>query len=103
MGYLYLILSILVGTVANVLLKYSDGFKKPLPTIGNIVLFSIGIWLLALAVTTINLGAAYATWAGLGIIFAAAAGKILFQENPSKKSIAGMALTVVGVIMLNVF
>jgi len=103
MGYIYLLLSIVIGTIANILLKYSEGFKKPLPTIGNIVLFSIGIWLLALSVTTINLGVAYASWAGLGIILSAIAGKLLFNEVPSRKSIGGMALTIFGVVILNLF
>ena len=103
MGYVYLIMSVLIGSLANILLKYSDGYRKVWPTIGNIVFFTIGIWLLSLAVLTVNLGVAYATWSGLGIILAAIAGKALFQETPSRQSMGGMALTIIGVIVLNAF
>ena len=102
MEYLYLFGSLLSGTTSNILLKYSDGYKKILPSIGNLILYFAATWLLSLAVTKINLGLAYATWSGLGIIIAAVAGKLLFQETPSKTSILGMGIVIIGVIILNV-
>ncbi|AGA67930.1 cation/cationic drug transporter [Desulfitobacterium dichloroeliminans LMG P-21439] len=103
MGYIYLIGSILVGTFATICLKYSNGFKKPLPTIGNLIGFFLSLWLLSLSVLTVKLSIAYATWSGLGIILAAVLGNILFHEKPSRPSLYGMGLIIVGMVLMNIF
>lgn len=103
MEYLFLIGSIFAGTISNVFLKYSDGYKKLLPSIGNICFYFLNVYLLSIAVTTMNLGLAYATWSGVGIILAAIVGKMLFSETPTKISIIGMAITIIGVAILNMY
>jgi small multidrug resistance pump len=46
-------------------------------------------------------GIAYAIWAGVGIALIVAAGAVYFQEIPDLPAIVGVALIVVGVVIVN--
>lgn len=47
-------------------LRYTDGFTKPLPTIGVLVGIAISMALVAVASKEIPLGIAYSVWVGIG-------------------------------------
>lgn len=55
----------LTGTT---LLKYSQGFTKLLPTIGCLVSYFICFFSFSRALNDLNLGTAYATRSGVGIV-----------------------------------
>lgn len=82
-------------------MKYSDGYKRPIPTIINLVLFFTGILLLSKAVLTMNLGLAYATWSGVGIILSSILGLYLFGEKLNKINILGIVIVIIGVMIMN--
>lgn len=96
----WLALAIVLEIAANIFLKYSNGFKKPL--IGALSLASVllAFSALAQAVKGIELSVAYAVWGGFGIIATVAAGWVLFGQRLNKKGWAGLTLLLAGMILL---
>ncbi len=48
----------------------------------------------------INLSVAYALWGGFGLVATVAAGGILFGQRLNRKGWAGLALLLLGMVML---
>ena len=49
------------------------------------------------------IGIAYATWGGLGIILTTVIGVLVFKQKPDMAAIVGIALIVIGVVVINGF
>lgn len=96
----WLALAVVLEIAANIFLKYSNGFKKPL--IGALSLASVMLAFSALAqaVKGIELSVAYAVWGGFGIIATVAAGWVLFGQRLNRKGWAGLTLLLAGMILL---
>jgi quaternary ammonium compound-resistance protein SugE len=82
-------------------LEYSDGFSKPLPTLGTGIAIVISMILLAQAVKDLPVGTAYAVWTGIGAVGTASLGILLFDEPASLSRIAFIGVIVVGIVGLN--
>ena len=55
------------------------------------------------AVVTVNLSVGYAIWAALGIVPTTIIAVVMFGEQLNALSVAGIALIVAGVVLVNVF
>lgn len=75
-------------------------FMKLLPSLMVIVAYAIAFYMLSLALCDMPVGVAYAVWSGVGTAIVAIAGTILFGERLTIVTIAGLALVVAGVILL---
>lgn len=84
-------------------LKYTDGFTKPVPVLLTLVAMAISLWLLALAMRSIDVGTAYAVWTGIGAVGVAILGMYLFSEPRDLGRLASIALIVAGVAGLGFF
>ena len=82
-------MAIVLEIVANVFLKFSDGFRRK-------AAFSA----LSQAVKGIDLSVAYALWGGFGIAATLAAGWVLFGQRLNNKGWIGVALLLAGMIMI---
>ncbi|MCP8615410.1 DMT family transporter [Salirhabdus salicampi] len=102
MAYLYLFLGIISEIFGTTMLKASDGFTKVLPILGAIFGFGFALFFLALSFKTIPLSVAYATWCGVGIAGASIISMIIWKEKLNLPGIIGMALIVIGIVLLNV-
>ena len=102
-GYIYLTLAIVGELIGTTLLKYTDGFTKPLPSAGSLIAYGVCFYFFAKSLTSIKLSVAYASWSGLGIVAAALLSVFLFNEQLNLIGILGIVLIVVGVIILNMF
>lgn len=103
LGYWYLLASIMLGTVGNICLKYSEGYTKPVPTVVNLICVAGSLALLSKAVLTVNLGIAYATWSGVSLVVISVFSYFLFHESLNRQGIGGMILVLAGIVMVNVF
>ncbi|GLS91459.1 multidrug SMR transporter [Psychromonas marina] len=103
MGYWYLALAIGSEVIATLALKQSDGFSNSTASIICVIGYAFAFYFLSLVLKTIPLGIAYAIWAGLGIVLIASISAILFKQIPDLAAVIGMALIVLGVIVINVF
>lgn len=101
--YLLLALAIIIEVTGSTFLAKSDGFSKPIPTAITIVCFIIAFYLLSQVVKTIPLGITYAIWSGVGIILTAISGYFILGNKLDFPAIFGMALIVLGVMVINVF
>ncbi|EKF34525.1 DMT family transporter [Bacillus xiamenensis] len=100
-GILYLTGAILTEVFGSTMLKLSQGFTQVLPSIGVLIGFGCAFTFLSLALRTIELSSAYATWSGVGTALTALVGLVLFNETIHTKGLIGLALVICGVIVLN--
>ncbi|HEX4131266.1 MAG TPA: multidrug efflux SMR transporter [Pirellulales bacterium] len=101
MAWLYLMLAIVFEVSGTTCMKASAGYTKLLPTIGTVAFYIVSFTLLGWALQKIDVGTAYAIWAGLGTVAIAAIGVVWFRESLSWLQIGSIALVALGVVGLN--
>ena len=101
MAWLYLFLAIFFELSGTISMKISDGYKHLVPTILVVVFYVPAFVMLGWATKTIDVSTAYAIWAGLGTALMAVAGIVYFGEAVSTIKIVGLALVIIGVVLLN--
>ena len=100
-AYLLLVLAILAEVVATLALKLSDGFSKLIPSIVVVVGYLISFAALGLGLSKgLPMGVSYGIWAGTGTALVAVLGIFLFGEKISAWGFVGIALIIVGVVLL---
>ena len=102
-GYVFLTIGILTGISANSFAKISDGFTKLNPTIACLIFMCICMFSLSKAMSVIPVGFTYATYGGLTITAIAVFGIIKYNQMPNIYGIIGIALIIIGVILLNTY
>ncbi|CAL9562603.1 Multidrug transporter EmrE [Streptomyces sp. enrichment culture] len=101
MAYVLLAGAILFEIAGTTLMKFSDGFTKLWPTLGTLAGYAVAFTLLARVLKTIDVGIAYAIWAGAGTALIAAIGMLFLGESVTAAKVAGVALVIGGVTLLN--
>lgn len=101
MGYVLLAGAIAAEVAATTAMKYSDGFSKLWPSLVTLLGYVIAFVLLAQTLKTVQVGTAYAIWAGAGTAVIAAIGMVFLGEGLSAAKLAGIALIIGGVVLLN--
>lgn len=103
MAYLFLAFTILAEVTGAITSRYSDGFKKMLPSIATIVVIIASYFFFAVSLQYgLNIGIGYAIWAGVGVVLVAVFGLIFFKETMTKSQIAGVAFIIIGVTALEI-
>jgi small multidrug resistance pump len=100
-AWLILIASILFEVFGMLSLKHSNGFANLLPTAGAVSCFLISIWLMSISLKHIEMGITYAVWAAVSTAIIAIVGIAFYSESISSFKITGIALIVIGVVLLN--
>lgn len=93
--------AIVAEVTATLALRGSDGLTRLWPSALVVAGYSLAFFLLAQALKSLGVGTAYAMWSGLGTVGAAIGGWALFGERLTITAIAGMALVVAGVTVMN--
>lgn len=101
MPYLLLSLAIAVEVGATVTLKFSEGFTRLAPTLISLIGYGVSFFLLALTLRHIPVSVAYAIWSGAGTAAVAAIGFTVLREPVTVVKLAGIALIIGGVVLLN--
>jgi quaternary ammonium compound-resistance protein SugE len=84
-----------------VLLKQSHGITRLWPTVGFAICALISFGLLTIALRSLDVGPAYATWTGLGAAGTAIVGMAALGDEVSAAKIVSIALIVGGVVGLS--
>ena len=100
-GYIFLLLAIVLGITSNGFLKSTNGFTNIGPTIFCIVSIIACIYFLSKAMNIIPVGFTYATYGGLTITAVTLFGVFKYNQIPNLYGIIGIALIIIGVILLN--
>ena len=82
-------------------LEYSEGFSKPIPTLGTAIAMIVSLILLSQAVKDLPIGTAYAVWTGIGAVGTASLGIVLFDESVSLLRMGFIGLIVLGIVGLH--
>jgi small multidrug resistance pump len=101
MAWVLLAIAIAAEIAGTLLLKASEGFTKLWPSLGVVVGYGTAFALLSIVIKKIDIGVTYAVWSAVGIVGAAVGGLIFFDQSLSKMAFIGMAIIVVGVVVMN--
>ena len=96
----WLAFAIVLEIIANVFLKFSDGFRRKAYGLLSIAAVLGAFSALSQAVKAIDLSVAYALWGGFGIAATLAAGWIMFGQRLNHKGWIGLVLLLAGMIMI---
>lgn len=103
MNHLYLIVAICAEVAGTTALKASEGFTRLAPSAIVVVTYGIAFFFLSLTLRTIPVGIAYAIWSGCGIVLISLIGWAFYRQNLDWPAIAGIALILTGVVLINLF
>ena len=79
--YFLLALAILAETAGTTALQASQQFTRFWPSVIVVLAYAISFYLLALTLRYMPVGVVYAIWSGLGIVFIAAMGYVIFGQT----------------------
>ncbi len=97
MPWLFLVLAGLLEVGWAVGLKFTDGFRRPLPSLLVAASMAGSVVLLSWAARSIPIGTAYAVWVGIGALGAVIFGILLFDEPLPPLRALFVALLVVAI------
>lgn len=82
-------------------MKVSSGFTKLIPSLAVFVCYTLCFVCLTMALKRLDMGIAYAVWAGVGTALMAIIGILFFGESISLIKIISIIFIMLGVIGLN--
>lgn len=101
--YVYLILAVAAETIGTSALQASQQFSRLLPSILVVVAYGFSFYMLALVLRVMPVGVVYAIWSGLGIVFIAGIGLVVFGQRLDLPALLGLGLIIAGIMVINVF
>ncbi|MFZ3571276.1 DMT family transporter [Streptomyces sp. BH097] len=101
MGYVLLAGAIAAEVGATTAMKYSEGFSRLWPSVLTVAGYIVAFALLAQTLKTVQIGTAYAIWAGTGTAVIAAIGMLFLGEGLTLAKVGGIVLVIGGVVLLN--
>lgn len=102
-NWIFLTVAIVSEVFATASLSASHGFTRLIPSALAVVGYVVAFYFLSLTLKVIPVGVAYAIWAGLGIVLVALVGWLRFGQKLDLPAMAGMAMIVAGVVIMNFF
>ena len=101
MHWIYLALAIVCEVVGTTALKAADGFSRPMPVVIVVCGYLAAFLFLGLSLKNLPVGIAYAIWAAFGMVLVALIGWLAFDEKLDGWALAGIALIVVGTVLVS--
>lgn len=102
MAWVILFIAGLLEMAWALLLKQSEGFTRPGPTIGFVITLVLSMSLLAYALKTLPVGTAYAVWTGIGAAGTAIVGMLWLGEPRDALKLVSLVLLIAGIIGLRI-
>jgi small multidrug resistance pump len=100
-SWLFLAAAIVCEVVGTSLMKLSESLTRWIYIPPMLIAYLLALGGLALALKTIEVGIAYAVWAGVGTLLIAVIGIVFFAESTSLLKMVSMFFVIVGVVGLN--
>jgi len=100
MTYLYLAIAIVFEVGWAIAMKLFNASHKPGTAAAMVVMYVLSLVFLTLATRKLEIGVAYAIWAGTGAAMIAVAGITYFKEPASVLKLASIGLIVIGIVGL---
>ncbi len=103
LAYVYLVIAILTETIGTTALQASQQFTRLWPSILVVLAYGASFWFMALALKFMPVGLVYAIWSGLGIVFIAMIGFIVFQQRLDLPAVLGIGMIIAGILVIQLF
>ena len=100
-SYLFLAVAVFLGVTSNSFAKSAEGFTLIFPSIITAITIVLCMYALSLVMKNIPMGITYASFAGRTIIATVIVGVIKYNQVPNLYSMIGLALIIIGVLMVN--
>ena len=100
MGWFLLSMAILFEIAGTTSMKLSDGFSNLWPTVLVFIFYGFCFAAMIFALKHVDLGTAYAVWAGVGTAVVAIIGAMVFGESMTVGKVVCIALIIAGVVGL---
>ncbi len=101
--WLYLGIAIVAEVIATSTMKATQGFSRLGPSLVVAAGYLVAFYFLSLTLRTLPVGVAYAVWSGVGIALVSLIAWLVYGQTLDGPAVAGMALIVAGVVVLNGF
>jgi len=101
--YIILAVSITAETLATTMMKASHGFTRLIPSVIVVLGYSISFYGLSQVVKVMNIGIAYAIWAGLGIFLVSVMSFLIYKQRLDIPALIGLACIATGIIIIQLF
>ncbi|MBT9383234.1 QacE family quaternary ammonium compound efflux SMR transporter [Pseudooceanicola sp. CBS1P-1] len=99
-AWLTLILAVAAETIGTTALQASQQFSRLVPSLIVIAAYAAAFWLLSLTLRHMPVGVVYALWSGMGIVFIALIGYLVFGQKLDLPAILGMILIGAGILLI---
>lgn len=103
MPYVFLLLAIISEVIGTTALNASGQFTRLWPSLLTVAGYGLGFYFFSFALKAIPIGVAYAIWGGAGIVLVTLIGFFLFRQRLDLPALAGIALIVIGVLVMQLF
>jgi len=87
--------------MAAIMLRSSDGFRNPVPSVLALAAFGSAFYLVSLALIDLPVSTVYPVWAGGGTAGVAMVGVFILGEKAHTLKAVGVVLVVAGIVVLN--
>ncbi|MBR8374452.1 multidrug efflux SMR transporter [Burkholderia cenocepacia] len=94
-------LSVIAEVFGTIGLKFSSGFTHLPSSVFTVVCYAGAIWLMSITTLNVEVGLAYAAWAGASTAITAGLGILLFGESVSVSKLCGLAMAAGSLVLLN--
>lgn len=101
--YVYLLIAVITETIGTASMQASEQFTRFWPSVLLVVAYGVSFYFMSLTLKYMQVSVVYAIWSGLGIVLIGFFGWVVFKQSLDFAAIAGMALIVAGVVIINVF
>lgn len=101
--YFYLIAAVAFETIGTSALQASQQFSRFWPSVLVVIGYAVSFYLMALTLKFMPVGIVYAIWSGLGIVFIAAIGFVVFGQRLDLPALLGLALIIGGILVIHLF
>lgn len=103
MHWILLFTAITCEALASIALKMTQGFTKPLPSIGVAIALLTSLYCSSLALKTISVSIAYALWSGVGMLLVVVIAWLWFEQKIDMAAIVGLSFIALGILILFLF
>lgn len=103
MEWMFLAIAGIFEVAWAILLKYSEGFSKFVPSAGTVVFMILSFYFLSKAIEKIPIGTAYAVWTGIGAVGTVLFGIVFLGESRDLPRILFILLIISGIAGLKFY
>ncbi|WP_425442456.1 DMT family transporter [Salibaculum halophilum] len=96
-------LAVAAETIGTSALQASQQFTRVGPSVLVVVAYAISFYMLSLTLKYMPVGIMYAMWSGLGIIFIALIGWLVFRQSLDLPAVIGITLILAGIVVIQLF